>query len=89
MFKRSIVATLLVAATLSFPAPALAHHGVQYYIIRFYSDSSYTQQVGEDVGDCTFYGVTYSHTGQSTNYATYEPNGMCANDGYGWYLEQI
>lgn len=81
MIKRRIVATLLVAATLSLPAPAFANHGEPIYYIRFYSDSSYTQQVGEDVGYCSFYGAAYSHSGQSTDYPSYDHIGYCA-DGY-------
>lgn len=89
MIKRRIVATLLVAATLSVPAPAFAHHGTPIYYYRFYSDSSYTQQVGEDIGYCTFYGTGYSHSGQSTAYSTQELIGYCADDGQGVYQEPI
>jgi hypothetical protein len=81
MIKRRIVATLLVVATLSLPAPAFANHGEPIYYIRFYSDSSYTQQVGEDVGYCIYYGAAYSHSGQSTEYPVYEHIGYCAEGG--------
>jgi hypothetical protein len=89
MIKRRIFATLLVAGVLSLPGPAFASHGEPIYDIRFYSDASYTQQVGEDVGYCIYYGVAYSHSGQSTNYATYDLIGYCANDGHGTYMEPI
>jgi hypothetical protein len=89
MIKRRIVATLLVAATLSLPAPAFANHGIPIYYIHFYSDSSYMQQVGEDIGYCSIYGPAYSHSGQSTAYDTQELIGYCADDGYGVYQEPI
>jgi hypothetical protein len=82
MIKRRMVATLLVAGTLSLPAPAFASHGEPIYHIRFYSDSSYTQQVGEDWGYCIVYGPAYSHSGQSTDYAVYEHIGYCADGQY-------
>jgi len=89
MIKRRIVATLLIAASLSLPAPVFASHGDPIYYIRFYSDSSYTQQVGEDIGYCIYYGTAYSHSGQATNYPTYEHIGYCANDGRGTYYEGL
>lgn len=81
MIKRRIVATLLVAATLSLPAPALANHGEPIYRINFYSDSSYQELVGQDVGYCIYYGAAYSHVGQNTAYVTYEHIGYCAPGG--------
>ena len=81
MIKRRIVATLLVAGILSLPAPVFASHGEPIYWIRFYSDATYSQQVGEDVGYCIYWGAAYSHSGQSTNYATYDHIGYCAPGG--------
>ncbi|HEX8124469.1 MAG TPA: hypothetical protein VF652_05285 [Allosphingosinicella sp.] len=78
---RLIAAMLGVAATLSLPAPVFANHGDPIYRIRYYSDSSYAQQVGQDDGYCIYYGPAYSHTGQATNYATYELLGYCAERG--------
>jgi len=89
MLKGKIAGMLLAATVFSLPAPVYANHGDPIYYIRFYSDSSYTQQVGEDVGYCSYYGTAYSHSGQSTNYATYDHIGYCANDGRGTYLEPI
>ena len=89
MIKRRIAVALLVAGVFSLPAPAFASHGDPAYYIRFYSDQTYSSQVGEDIGNCSYYGVVYSHSGQSTQYASYELIGYCANDGYGSYWEPL
>jgi hypothetical protein len=81
MMKHRTVATLLIAGIMSIPAAALASHGEPIYRITFYSDASYTQQVGEDVGYCIYYGAAYSHSGQSTDYPVYEHIGYCAEGG--------
>lgn len=73
---------LLVACISSTPQPALANHiGDPVYRIRFFTDSSKAVQVGEDVGDCRYVGVTYSHTGQATEFSDYQLIGYC-NGGY-------
>ncbi|HYI39681.1 MAG TPA: hypothetical protein VE053_05105 [Allosphingosinicella sp.] len=78
MIKRRIVATLLVAATLSLPAPASADHiGEPVYNITYYSDSSYSVAVGYDSGDCRYFGPSYGHSGQTTQYASYQLIGYC------------
>ncbi len=90
MIKRRIAATLLVACMLSAPGPAYASHGDPVYNIRYYSDSTYTVEVGFDTGDCTYYGAGYSsHSGQSTPYAVYEQIGYCAADEWGNYWEPL
>jgi hypothetical protein len=90
MIKRRIVATLLVAAVFSGPGPAYASHGDPIYNIRYYSDATYTVEVGFDQGDCSWYGAGYSsHSGQSTPYTVYEQIGYCARDGYGVYWEPL
>lgn len=84
MIKRRIVAALLVTSVFSLPAPAFASHGDPIYNTRYYSDATYTQEVGFDQGDCTFYGAGYSsHTGQATQYIQYELIGYCAPNDYG------
>jgi hypothetical protein len=81
MIKRRIVPTLLIAGIMSIPAPASANHGEPIYRIRFYSDATYAQQVGEDLGYCIYYGAAYTHSGQSTQYPLYEHIGYCAEGG--------
>ena len=84
MIKRRMVAGLLVAGVFSLPGPAYASHGEPIYNTRYYSDATYTQEVGFDQGDCCYFGACYvSHTGQATNYIQYEHIGYCANDGGG------
>jgi hypothetical protein len=82
MIKRRMIAVLLSAAVLSAPVPAFSHHGEPLYRIKFYSDSSYTQQVGEDWGFCASFGVRYSHTGQATDHALYQLEGYCIDGEY-------
>ncbi len=78
MIKRRIFAIFLVAATLSMPGPAFANHGDPIYNIRYYSDSTYTVEVGQDLGACYYFGAGYyGHTGQSTAYPIYELIGYC------------
>lgn len=89
MMKRKIVGASLIAAVLSIPAPVYASHGDPAYYIRYYSNSSYSTQVGEDIGNCSYYGVVYSHSGQTTQYSTQELIGYCANDGQGSYWEPL
>lgn len=87
MIRGKIAGALLVAAMLSVPAPTFANHGDPIYRIRYYTDSTYTNQVGVDQGDCSIYGTVYSHSGQTTQYETYELLGYCANDGGRAYWE--
>jgi len=78
MIKRRIVATLFVAGVLSLPAPAFANHGDPIYNTHYYSDSTYTDEVGFDQGACYYFGAGYSsHSGQATNYILYEHIGYC------------
>lgn len=78
MLKKKFAGMLLVATVLSVPAPVYANHGDPIYNIRYYSDSTYTVQVGEDLGACYYFGAGYySHSGQSTAYAVYEHIGYC------------
>lgn len=90
MIKRRMVATLVVASAFSLPAPAYANHGDPVYNTHYYSDATYTEEVGFDQGDCTWYGAGYSsHTGQATSYIVYEQIGYCARDEYGVYWEPL
>lgn len=92
MIKRRIAAAALAAVAFSLPAPAYASHGEPIYNTRYYSDATYTQEVGFDQGDCCYFGACYtSHTGQSTNYIQYEHIGYCARNeyGYGSYWEPL
>lgn len=92
MIKRRIVAILMVAGVLSMPGPAFASHGDPIYNTRYYSDATYTQEVGFDQGDCFYFGAGYSsHTGQATQYIVYEHIGYCARNeyGYGSYWEPL
>ena len=92
MIKRRIAATLLVAGVLSMPGPAFASHGEPVYNTIYYSDATYTQQVGFDQGDCCYFGACYvSHTGQSSNYIEYQHIGYCAppDYGYAYYWEPL
>lgn len=89
MNKGRIAKMLLVAGIMAMPGPAAANHGDPMYRYKFYSDATYTQQVGEDQGYCAFFGVGYTHSGQSTNYYTADLIAYCANDGHGWYEEPI
>jgi hypothetical protein len=84
MIKHRIFATFLIAGTLSLPAPAYANHGDPVYNTHYYSDATYTQEVGFDQGDCFWFGAGYSsHTGQATSYIQYELIGYCARNEYG------
>ncbi|MEO7827239.1 MAG: hypothetical protein ABIR60_08880 [Allosphingosinicella sp.] len=90
MVKRKIFGALLVASVFSIPVPAFANHGEPVYNTIYYSDATYTQQVGFDQGECFYFGAGYSsHTGQSTNYIEYQLIGYCANDGHGSYWEPL
>lgn len=89
MIKRKIAAALLVTATLSMPGPAMAHHGTPIYDTYYYSDATYTQEVGYDPVDCCYFGPCYSHTGQSSNYVQYVHVGYCADDGGIPYREPL
>jgi hypothetical protein len=92
MMKRKIAAALLAAAVLSAPGPALANHGEPVYNTVYYSDATYTTEVGRDNGDCCYFGACYpTHTGQSSNYIQYEHVGYCARNeyGYGAYWEPL
>lgn len=59
---------------------ALAGDREPIYNIRYYSDSTYMEQVGFDQGGCSYYGAGYvSHFGQSTPYTDYELIGYCTD----------
>jgi hypothetical protein len=79
MIKRKVVAATLAAAVLMSPTAALAGDREPVYHIYYYSDASYSQQVGFDQGDCSHYGVLYYHSGQSTAYAVYEHVAYCTD----------
>ncbi|MFL6843674.1 MAG: hypothetical protein ACJ8ER_02195 [Allosphingosinicella sp.] len=84
MIKRRIAATLLVAGVMSLAGPATANHGQPVYNTHYFSDATYTQEIGFDQGDCCYFGACYSsHTGQSSNYIQYEQIGYCAKEEYG------
>jgi hypothetical protein len=77
MIKRRLIATLLVSGALSMPGPAFAH-GEPVYNKIYYSDATYTEQVGYAEGGCNHFGAGYAFpTGQTTNYVVYEPFGYC------------
>ena len=86
MTKRGIVKMLLVAGVLSLPGPAYANEVVPIYRYMFWSDGTYTTQVGEDNGYCAFYGPAYTHQGQNTQFVTSYQIANCVHDDqYGWY----
>jgi len=76
--RRLILALSLLAGLSATPGPALAMQGDPIYNIRYYSDATYTVEVGFDQGACYYFGAGYSsHTGQSTPYPQYELIGYC------------
>lgn len=78
MAKQRMVAMLVVAATLSLPAPVFANHGDPVYSKIYYSDATYTEQVGYAAGTCTPWGAGYAvPEGQTTSYVLYEHYGYC------------
>jgi hypothetical protein len=84
MSKSKLFAATLVAGIFVMPQPAIASHGDPIYNTRYYSDATYTQEVGFDQGDCCYFGACYvSHTGQATNYIQYEHIGYCAPNEWG------
>ena len=77
--------TLLAAAcaAVAMPGPAMAqyHQGedVLYYHY-YYSDATYTDQIGWDRDTCNYYGVGRTATqGSFSNYEQLEPYAMCVN----------
>lgn len=89
MTKGVIWKALVVAVIMSLPTPALAYDSILIYRYKFYSDSSLTQQIGEDEGYCAYFGPAYTHTGQNSAYVTADPIAYCSNDGYGWYYSPL
>jgi len=87
MNRGKISGMLLVAAVFSIPAPSYASHGELMNDIYFFTDATYTVQVGHDSPDCTSYGVVYTLSGQRTQYSYSQPFAYCANDGYYPYME--
>jgi hypothetical protein len=80
MVNRRLVSAALVAAVFLSPGAALAGDREPIYNIRYYSDSTYMEQVGFDQGGCSYYGAGYvSHSGQSTPYTDYELIGYCTD----------
>lgn len=81
MINRKLIIALSLAAGISAnPGPALGFYADEVYNIRYYSDATYTVQVGMDYGDCFYFGPGYrAHEGQSTQYAQYEHIGYCIN----------
>ena len=85
MIKRRIAQALLTAGVLSMPGPVFADHiGDPVYDIYYYSDSTYTVQVGFDEGRCYYFGPGYGHEGQTTEYAVYQYKGHCSG---GYWVE--
>ncbi|HTU11243.1 MAG TPA: hypothetical protein VMG08_10145 [Allosphingosinicella sp.] len=85
---RLALALSLTAALSAAPGPALAQQqGEPVYNIRYYSDATYTTEVGFTQGDCFWTGPGYSyHTGEYTAYAQYELIAYCGG-GYWWPIE--
>jgi len=79
MNMRRLFAAAAAALVFAAPVPAFAQQGEPVYNTHYYSDSSYTVEVGFDQGACYYFGPGYSsHTGQSSNYIQYELIGYCA-----------
>lgn len=78
MIKRKMFAALLAATVLSLPGPVFAYHGEPMYVIRYYSDSSYSEEVGTDYPFCQYDGsVGYSHFGQTTEFIDQYVSAYC------------
>jgi len=77
MMKRSLLGGALAAAVLVSPVPAFAQQGDPVYNTRYFSDATYTVEVGFDPGTCNYWGVGSGHTGQATNYIQYQLVGYC------------
>jgi hypothetical protein len=80
MTMRRLLAAAVVAAVLATPVPAFAGQGdvEPVYNTHYYSDSTYTVEVGFDQGNCYYFGPGYSsHSGQATSYIQYELIGYC------------
>jgi hypothetical protein len=76
--RRLLFALALIGSISATPGPALAQQGDPVYNTRYYSDATYTVEVGFDQGECYYFGPGYSsHTGQSTPYIQYELIGYC------------
>ena len=97
MIRRLLVAAVFAlamiapaAVTTAAPAP-ITVQGTNYITeTYYYSDATYTQEVGFDQGDCCYFGACYtSHTGQSSNYIQYQHIGYCARDGGMAYWEPL
>lgn len=84
MNRGKLAIAAFVAVVMATPGPALAQESVLIYRYKFYSDSSYTTQIGEDEGYCAFFGVGYTHTGQNSEYVTADPIAYCVDHGYYW-----
>lgn len=78
--RRLIIALALAAGIAANPGPALALADGPIYNTHYYSDATYTVEVGFDLGNCTVYGPGYAyHSGQATPYIQYELTGYCIN----------
>jgi hypothetical protein len=83
-FKRNLLnAAVALSAAFTMAGPALAqyHQGedVLYYHY-YYSDGTYTDQIGYDRDTCNWYGVGRTATvGSFSNYEQTEPYAMCIN----------
>lgn len=84
MMRSKLAVTLLVGSIMAMPSPALAYENILIYRYKFYSDASYTQQIGEDEGYCAYFGPAYTHTGQNSPYVTADPIAYCTNDNGPW-----
>jgi hypothetical protein len=82
--KRALLSLAVAAsAVVAMPGPAMAqyHQGedVLYYHY-YYSDATYTDQVGWDRDTCNYYGVGRTATqGSWSPYEQLEPYAMCIN----------
>ncbi len=89
MTRGKTAGIFLVAMVFSNPVPLHATHGDPMYYYYFYSDSTYSVDVGIDTPGCSNYGTVYTLSGQRTQYVLSELIGYCANDGYQPILEPV
>jgi hypothetical protein len=75
---RRLFAAALAAAVFVTPMPALAQAGEgPVYNTHYYSDATYTVEVGFDQGLCFYFGPGSGHSGQATDYYQLEYIGYC------------
>lgn len=81
--RKLLTATIAVSAAFTMAGPAMAqyHEGedVLYYHY-YYSDATYTDQIGYDRDTCNRWGIGRTATvGSFSNYEQTEPWAMCVN----------